>query len=579
MDVRAEAGAGLLDSEVRVTDADGGTRSRRWSASLQTLRFVIAEPRLRRVLIAFGLFRTTELATWVALLVWAYDRGGTRAAGIIAVAQLVPATLAAPLGSVLTDRMARERGLRLGYLVQAATGLLTAGFIFADAPFWAVAAAAAAATSSMTLTRPVHHALIPELSRSPEELTAGNAASTALEGVGNFLGPALAGGLLVVAGAPWVFVTMAVTSLVSAQLTRGLAVVQSLTGIQPSTTYWADAAEGFRVVVRQPSAAALTAIVTGQFVVVGILDILAVVFAFDVLSTGPSGPGLITSGLGIGGLIGAAAAVTMIGRRRLGPALAVGMAIIAASLALVAVSLNLAVAVTLFALAGIGKATVDVAARTLLQRSVPPRVLARILGVQEALLMAGTAVGAALAPVLIRTAGSRGAFVATATLLPAVGLASWVQVRRLDRAAPPSRLLDLLASVRMFAVLPPTQLEQLATALQPVTPLRDGEVLIRQGDVGDRCYVVVDGALAVDRDGEQLAVLGASEVVGEIALLRDVPRTATVRAKGPVEVMALERRPFLLAVTGSELGYQVVDHQVRQRLGEDGASADIPEAG
>jgi MFS family permease len=520
---------------------------------------------MRRILVAFGLFRTSEMATWIALLVWAFDRGGTAATSIIAVGQLVPATIAAPLGSVLTDRMPRLRALRLGYLLQAVMSLGTAAALYAEASFWLVTVAAAFLAVSMTLTRPVHHALVPELSRSPEELTAGNAASTAVEGLADFAGPALAALLLLFLSAGSLFVVMGAVSLVSALLTRGADVVQTA-AIREPTPYLREAAEGFRVVIRDPAAAALTAIVGAQFVVVGLLDILAVVLAISVLGTGPSGPGIITSAIGVGALIGGASAMTMTGLRRFGPALAAGMLVTSLAVAFAAASWSLVLAVVLFALAGSGRAMVDVAARTLLQRSMSAQLLAKILGVQESLLMGGTALGAALAPLLVLIAGPRGAFLVTAVVLPTIGLVCWVQIRRLDAAAPSTETIEHLRSVSMFSYLPAPQLEQLAAALRLLPPLRDGEVLIRQGDPGHECYVVRSGTLAIERDGVVLAELGPSSVVGEIALLRDVPRTATARAIGTVELAALDREPFLLAVTGSARAYQAVDEAVRGRL-------------
>ena len=526
-------------------------------------------------MLAFGLFRVAETATWVALLVWAFERGGATAAGIIAVGQLVPATLAAPLGSALTERLPRPQALRIGYLLQAGTNLATAIVLFAGAPFWVVTLAAAAAASAMTLSRPVHHALVPELSRSPEELTAANSASTAVEGVADFVGPVLAAGLLVAAGAAFVFVAMTLVGVASWLLSRGIRIVQIITGEEP-TPYWADAVEGLRVVVRDPAAAAMTAIVAGQFVVLGLLEILAVVLAFDLLGTGPAGPGIITSGLGVGALVGAAAALGMVGRRRLGPALYLGMVVTAVPLALVAGSSSLALAVLLFVVIGAGNAAVDVAARTLLQRSVTPRVLARILGVQEALMMGGLALGAAIAPILVVVAGPRGAFVATAVLLPVIGLAFWTQIRRVDRMAPSGDAIRLLRSVSVFSFLPAQQLEPLAAVLQDLPPVAPGEVIIRQGDVGDRCYLVIDGTVAIERDGVEVARIGPGAILGEIALLRDIPRTATARATDTVTLAALDREPFLLAVTGSDRTYRAVDEVARQRhddRDDDGAAA------
>jgi MFS family permease len=261
----------------------------RWHG-LRVLGAAIRRPEMRRALGAYALFGTAELATWVALLVWAFDQGGATASGIIAVAQLVPATLVAPLGSALADRMDRPRALRLGYLLQAVTNLATAAVLFLGAGFWVVAVAAAAAASAMTLTRPVHHALMPEIARTPDELTAGNTASTGVEGAAGFVGPVLGGVLLAVTGVGWVFVAMGAAGLVGAALTRGIRVVQVATGDAP-TSYWADAAEGMRVVVQEPAAGVLTVLVGGQYMLIGLLDVLAVVLALELLGLGPAGRG------------------------------------------------------------------------------------------------------------------------------------------------------------------------------------------------------------------------------------------------------------------------------------------------
>lgn len=124
---------------------------RRWR-SLAVPRRVLRASTMRRVLVAYLLFGTTELATWIALLVWAYGRGGAAASGAVAVAQLVPSMFVAPFGAVLVDRMSRPKALRIGYAAQAGANLVVAVGLFLDAPFWVVAALAALSSSPMTLT-------------------------------------------------------------------------------------------------------------------------------------------------------------------------------------------------------------------------------------------------------------------------------------------------------------------------------------------------------------------------------------------------------------------------------------------
>jgi len=539
----------------------------RWQP-LTTMRAALRAPALRRVLAAFLLFRTAELALWITLLVWAFERGGATASGVIAVVQLVPATLVAQLGSVLSDRVIRTRMLRLSYLLQGTAALLTGAGLLLELPFWGVALLGATVTSAMALTRPVHHALLPEIARTPDELTAGNAASAAAEGLAAFRGPAAAGALLAIIGPGLVFVTMSTAGLLGALITGRLQVLQWSVGGERAS-YWADAVEGVRMVTRDRAAGILTAMVGGQVVVLGLLDVLAVVLALDIIGTGPSGPGLITSALGVGALLGAGLAVLLIGRRRLAPALAVGILLTSIPIGLAGVLPSYLAAVVLFAVAGGGKALFDVTARTLLHRNTAPRVLARIFGVHEALLMAGTALGAALVPVLVSLLGSEGAFLAAGILLPVLGIVGWTRIRGLDRTAVlPGPALELLRQVPMFAALPQPQLEQLAKALDPPERFDAGEVVLSEGEPGDRFYVVTSGTVEVVRNGRQLATLGRGQGFGEIALLRDVLRTATVRARDGVEVVALGREDFLLAVTGSERSLRTADRSVQQQLDE-----------
>lgn len=537
----------------------------RWHA-LRTLRRALRPPTMRRLLVAFFLFRTTEMATWIALLVWAFDHGGASASGVIAVAQLLPATLAAPLGSVLADRGDRPTALRMSYLLQAGTSSLVAVGLFVAAPFWIVALLAGLLASTITLTRPVHHALVPEIAHTPDELTAGNTASTAAEGLASFAGPAVAGGMLVIGSAGWVFVAMWFVCLLAFAVTHRIEVVQRSTPVQPAS-YRSDAVEGLRTVVREPAARVLTLITGGQFVVRGLLDVLAVVLALEVLGTGRGGPGILSSGVGGGALVGVAVAVTLIGRRRLSPPLLAGMVLAGAMVAAVAASSSFPVALLLFMAAGAAIAYVDVAGRSLLQRNLTPRVLARVFGLHEGLHMAAIAVGSGVVPVLIASFGVSGSFIAAGLLLPLLGLVSWRWVHQVDRdVVLPSAALAHLRRVPMFAALSPPQLESLAAQLQPVPSAPSGTDIVVQGEPGERYYLLTAGDVEVLRDGQRVATLTAGEGFGEIALLRDVPRTATVRALGDAELVALDREPFLLAVTGSDESYRLVDATVAERL-------------
>ncbi len=534
---------------------------------------------LRRVLLAFLIFNTAEWATWVAMLVYAFDRGGASAAGLVAVIQLVPAIFVAPLGSTMGDRLPREKALALGYLIQSGAMAATALSLFVDAPIGVIYLCAALSNCAITLTRPVHHAILPELAETPPELTASNSASSTLEGLSVFIGPVLTGILLAEEGAWLVFAVTSAGVLVAAAMTVGLRRHLALVPAgRVSASIVQDAREGFRQLREDRGATLLTLLVGAQFVVVGMLDVLAVVLALEILGMGPAGPGLMTAAAGIGGLLGAAGTAVLIGRHRMAPAVAAGMLATGGCLALVAVAPGPAMAAAFLIGCGMGKAFFDVASRTLLQRTVDDEVLSRVFGLQEAMLMAGLAVGSAMAPVFVALFGARGAFVAAGALLPLAGLLSRARLREVDdRARVPGVELDLLRRIALFAPLAQPVLERVSWHLIPLE-VGAGEVLMRQGEPGDRFYVIAEGQATVEVDHVTVAHLRSGGYVGEIALLRDVPRTATVRAATDLRLLALDRVEFLAAVTGSRpsavAANQEVDRRLRQNRRLTGRSTD-----
>ena len=132
------------------------------------------------------------------------------------------------------------------------------------------------------------------------------------------------------------------------------------------------------------------------------------------------------------------------------------------------------------------------------------------------------------------------------------------------RCAPPAGT-DLLAGIPIFAPLAPAALEFLARRLETAT-VRTGTAMVRQGDRSDRFYVVVRGGPG-HPGGQHLRDEGPGEFFGEIGLLRDVPRTATVTALEEVETVSLTREDFLGAVLGTDASTAAAYDIVTSRLG------------
>jgi Cyclic nucleotide-binding domain len=300
----------------------------------------------------------------------------------------------------------------------------------------------------------------------------------------------------------------------------------------------------------------------------GALDLLFVILAVTVLGRSQAWAGYLNSFYGAGAFLAVAAGVLLTGRRLGRPILAAAL-LLSAALAALAAGPGLAGTVVLLALAGASREVLDVASRTLLQRSVPAQLVGQVFGVLEGLTMAGLAAGALLVPVLVRVGGSRAALLGVAAVLPLAAIAGGRALFSLDAGTPvPLVQITLLRSLPMFAELPVPSIEGLAAALEPVT-LAAGTTLIRQGDPGDAYYAIAAGELDVSQDGEFLRRCGRGEGVGEIALLRSIPRTATVTAHTGATVYALGREPFLAAVLGHAATYREAARIADARLATD----------
>jgi len=533
--------------------------------SLGGFAAVAANQGLRRVVVAYAGFNVGEWATWIAILVFAYERGGAGEAGIVAFAQLVPATLVGPLAAGLGDRFPRERVLLLSYAAQATAMAATAAALLVGAPPPLVYALAAVTTSAVTLTRPAHGATLPALAMTPSELTSANAASGTVQNVAILAAPLVAGVLYEVGGAGSVFVLTATGCLLSALLVAGVRTAEESDEGEPEPVL-ATIVGGVSTLRQLPGPRTVVAMLAAASVIEGALDVLIVVLALDLLAIGESGVGLLSSAVGAGGLLGATAAFALVGRRGLGLPLGAGLAIWGIPMVVIGIAPLFAVALALLVVAGAGRSVADMAGRTLLQRVTPDRSLARVFGVLEGVHTGMLAVGSIAVPAFIGLTGPREAFVLLGLWMPIVVVIGWRALRRAEAAAVVHvRELEVLRGIPIFAPLAPPALERLSANLS--RRLVDaGDWIIRQGETGDRYYVVDEGEAAVYVDDGLVRTQGAGEGFGEIALIRDVPRTASIRARTPMALWTLERDVFLAAVGGHPLSRRSADDLVAERL-------------
>jgi len=507
---------------------------------------------MRRVLAAFAITDVVGMAAWLGIILWAYSVGGAPLAGLVAAAQSLPAALLSPVLAGFGDGLARGTALVLGYLALGAATLITAVALAVNAPVWATVTASALVTLACAVARPFHFAALPQLSTRPQELVSANALSAVIDGGALFVGPLLAGLAVAVAG-PWlVFVVSTVLCLAGAFLCLGLGLSAHLQGRVDSPASWRSAFEGMVVMLTEWAALVLLLVMALRFVVAGAMDVLGVAYSTDALGAGDSGAGILLGALGVGQLVGGFAAASFSVRRRLSPVVLAGCIVMGLFVSALALLPTLVLASVSLLVAGVGMSVLLVAGRTLLQRSADDRMLARIFAVQEATGLLGLAVGSIAAPLLISWFSPRGAFVPLGLGTVLIALAAHLVVRRLDdKAVWLPRELDLLRGISFLGALPPYELEQLARHAQWIDASA-GDVIIHQGDQGDAFYVIERGDFDVSIDGlGSVRVLGPGHGFGEIALLRAVPRTATITAQGAGTLLRVAANDFLAAVTGS----------------------------
>ena len=473
---------------------------------------VFRNPELRRVELAFAGFNAGEWGVWIAMLVYAYEQGGATTAGLVAAAQLIPAGLAAPFAAVLADRYAPARVLTLGYVAQALAMGATGAALLAHGPPLLAYALAAVGTTCVTVTRPTQSALVPALARTPDELTATNVVSGWIEAVSVLVAPAGAGVLLAVASPGWVFAALAVVTLAAALLVAPLRGPPPAAEPRPPLD---EALGGFRLLAKESATRTLVALLGGQFIAIGALDVLYVVLAISVLDLGGSGAGYLNAAFGAGGVAGIAVTVALIGRRRLMPALVLGILAWGAAFALLGAWPTTIGALLLLAVAGAGRSLLDVAGRTILQRTAPGDVLSRVFGVLEGLSMAGLALGSLLIPALVSLFGARWAIVGIGALLPLAVLLASRRLLEIDRRAPvPVVEIALLRWLPLFSPLGAPALEGLARGLAELQAPA-GTAVVSEGEPGDRFYVVAEGELDVSAQGRELRTIGRGEGFGD----------------------------------------------------------------
>ena len=531
-------------------------------------RDALRSPDIRRIELGWGFSVVGEAASTVALVVFAFAAGGAGLVGVYGLFRMLAGVTVALGIAGIGDRVRSEVLLRGSTALKAILLTLATVTAAVDGPALGVIALATAASGLAGAYRPLQAATLQWLVRTPTELAAANVVASMMESTGGLVGPVLAGVLLAVAD-PTASIALAAAFFGIAWLSLLRLSVESRRPASRSRRVLHDMVTGAKAFWQLAPPGGVAILAFAQTFVRGAVTVLVAVLAADVLVLGEQAVGWLNAALGVGGLVGGLIAAAVVRVTRLGRTFIAGLLLWGLPLVLLALVMEPAVAYLAFVVVGIGNAVEDVGVFTLLTRLLSPRMAARVLGVFEIAALGGIGLGAVAAPLLLDAFDMRGTLALLGLGLTGLTIAHARRFARIDRTMPqPGQEVDLLRGLPMFAPLPLAVTELLTTELRP-QQFAPGAVVIREGEPGEEFHVIASGSASVTVGGAPRPPLGPGDCFGEIALLRDVPRTATIIAAAPLSTLALRRDEFLAAVASSARSGVAAESLVAERLGED----------
>lgn len=540
-------------AEIAPAAGDSSTSAR---AARGRYRDALRHRDLRLLIAAFLIDQTGSWSYVVVITVYVFDRThSVQWLAALGICRWGPGLLLASYGGVLADRYQRVTILIVSSLASAALMTGMAVMVVTDAPVGLVLALTALSAAAITPYRPAAGALTPEVA-GEKDLAAANAIFAALENLVVVLGPAI-GGLLLLTGRPVIGVAVnaasfAVAAAIVARLrirSRGSAGAE-YGGI---LRQWVT---GVKALGAQPVVLALVLFCALDSAVYGASTVLYVPLSIR-LGTGTGGYSYLLAGVALGGVLGAGLANRLSSASRLAPVIMGSLCLQALPFLATVPVRSPALAGTLQVASGAGMVIVDVLAITRLQRDLSGDVLSRVLGIFDTLVLAGILLASLATGILLAHAGITVALVAVGAGIPAIALIGLPTLLLADRAsaAVAARLrprVGLLSQLDLLAGADRTTLERLAAAAEEVV-VPAGTVIIREGGEADALWILASGELSVQVTGDgpeprELPEVTAPGYVGELGLLRGIPRTATVRTRQESTLLRIGGQDFLSAL-------------------------------
>jgi MFS family permease len=517
----------------------------------------VAVLRHRDMRFVLGAYLVDDTASWgytVVLAAYVYGRtGSTGWIALIACTRWVIGLLVSGYAGVLADRHDRVRLIAAsGVLCALSMAGLTA-VVGVDGPLWLLPALSALDTIFSAAVRPATGALVPDV--VPEsDLIAANALFAVLENVVIVLGPAI-GGLLLLAGTPDVAIGLNALSYLLAAGLYARVRTRSRGDVAPEgESRLAQWSAGFRAIARTRAAVLLSVFLGLGSAIYGASIVLYAPMSRQ-FGTGANGYSYLLAASALGSVLIAVVADRLSAGSSLAPLLVGALIVESVPFGLSVFVHNGVLGALLQAFSGAGIVLLDVLAITALQRDLPRAALGRALAATGAVALAATIVGDLGASAIVAGAGLHWALAGIGIGFPALALACLPVLVATDReTAERTRaqrpLVALVERLDLFEGASRRVLEQLVSDAQS-RAAAPGEVLIRQGAQADALWLLESGVLGVEADGRQLPDVHAPGYVGELGLMHNAARSATVTVREAARVVRVGAAEFREAVESS----------------------------
>jgi Major Facilitator Superfamily/Cyclic nucleotide-binding domain len=521
---------------------------------VSVLRAIRSNRQLALLEASWAVVTFARWALMILVVLYAYRKGGAAAVGVVAMVRVIPSAFTAPRLALFADAHSRRDVLLISCAARGLLAVAMTVLVGVSGSLVVLVALAAGFLVADGVQKPAMAALVSVWARNLRELAAANVAWSVIDYIGFLAGSVLVGVAVATIGLASAFAVciapLGLAGVLLACMTRDAPElplsVSGAPGDAPAGR--SELLAGLRTIFGHPELRLLVGAFGVDMLVQAMVDVLIVIAAIGLLDMGPQGAGWLSAAWGFGGLAGGLAAGSLLSRGRVAHGLSVGLLLVGVSLIAVVVFPRAPVALVLFVVIGVGFGLVEVALLTLTQRLVASDVLARVYGVQETMGVIATAVGSVGAAALVEVFGVRWALLAAGAVLPGLVMALRRQIAALEGGTRvPEQVFELLRGLDLFAPLPMATVETLAVRSRHESA-EPGAEIIRLGDRGDTFFVIAAGDVAIVKHGVVQRIERTGEYFGEIALLHDTPRTATVLANTAVELLAIDRADFLTAV-------------------------------